>query len=118
MWKKYLRKKIKRNTFEESLDKYVQNHIEKQFEHLSCSERWNTMSLIENKKLIRIHKRSKEKTVEHIVHDFEDTIYQCEQCGSKKIDIKQLQTRGAVSVLYISIFSESSHAVFFCFNTG
>jgi len=49
--------------------------------------------LIENKKLVTV---SKKKTVQsNIEEDMEDTIYECEKCGSKKIETHQVQTRGA-----------------------
>ena len=96
MWKKYLKthSRFKQESF---LDGFLNKHLHKQFERMTPLERWNTMSLIENNKLVEIEREK--LFVEEFEEQFEDTIYQCEHCGSKQIDLHQVQTRGAVSVL-------------------
>ena len=75
------------------------------------------MSLIENNKLIQIMNQEKSFVEQSLEDDFEDTIYICEECGSKKIDLVQKQLRGAVSeaIVYI-VFMK--FLILFKFYTG
>jgi len=96
MWKKYLSNHLKRSTKQEPFGPMLKKQIVEQFDRMVPMERWAAMSLIENNKLVSIPQKSYvEEKFEEV---FEDTIYSCEKCGSKKIDIHQVQTRGAVSV--------------------
>ena len=95
MWKKYLRTHFKRSTKQEPFTPTLQKLIHQQFERMTPMERWTAMSLIDNNKLVT-RKRERSFVEETLVEEeIEDTIYICEECGSKKIDLVQKQLRGA-----------------------
>lgn len=81
---------------QDSLHEHLKKKIIEQFRRMTPRERWTAMSLIENNKLIQKNENEKtfmEMSLEY--EDFEDTIYVCENCGCKKIDLVQKQLRGA-----------------------
>jgi len=105
MWKTYLTKHLKRSP-QEPFSQILHKKIKEQFERMTPMERWTAISLIENKKIVDIAAAAAE-IEEDFEEDFEDTIYLCEKCGSKKIDTYQKQLRGAVSdstVVYVFCF--------------
>lgn len=95
MWKRYLSMHMARSAKQEPLTRCIQKKFKKQFEYMTPKERWTAMSLIENKQLVKTVKQSTPKEEDIDLEEFEDTIYECEKCGSKKIDIIQKQLRSA-----------------------
>lgn len=95
MWKRYLKTHLERSTKQEPFVGILKRKIQEQFEHLTPMERWTAMSLIENNKLIQRNENEKTFLEMSLEDDFEDTIYVCENCGCKKIDLVQKQLRGA-----------------------
>jgi len=104
MWKKYLRTHFKRSKKQEPFVPTLQKIIHQQFERMTPMERWTAMSLIDNNQLVtkKIERSFVEETI--VEEEFEDTIYVCDKCGSKKIDIYQKQLRSAVSAFNIYVF--------------
>jgi len=92
MWKTYLKTHL-RSAKQEPFAGFLKKHVQKQFERMSHTERWTAMSLIENDALVQLPK-TEELFEEQSEEQFEDTIYTCE-CGSRKIDMHQVQIRGA-----------------------
>ena len=105
MWKNYLKSHLLRSLKQEPFGPHLRAKIKEQFKRMTPLERWTAMSLIENNKLVQINNKEKsaEEVEEFLEEEFEDTIYVCEQCGSKKIDIYQKQLRSAVSVFNIYV---------------
>ena len=103
MWRNYLK-----NPNDLSHDPFnLQEQLKKQFDRLTPKERWTALSLIENNSLLIIKKQSYNNSHEEFKEEFdefEDTIYNCVQCGSKKIDVYQKQLRSAVSGSNIYVF--------------
>ena len=108
MWRTYLKSHISRSLKQEPFGEHLKKKLKEQFRRMTPMERWTSMSLIDNNKLVQIKKKDKsfvEETLEEeFQEDFEDTIYVCDKCGCKKIDLVQKQLRGAVSVLNIYVF--------------
>ena len=96
MWKCDLGKRYKPKTATE-IESVLWKHFEGQFDRLTPQERWTAVSLLENKRFLRnivrdnnvVEEQSEEQFDEQSEEQFEDTIYNCEDCGSKKIDICQ-----------------------------
>lgn len=107
MWKNYLKSHLQRSTKQEPFAGFLKKHVRTQFERMTTMERWTAMSLIENNKLVTIE--TNKQFEEQFEEQFEDTIYVCEQCGSKKIDIYQKQLRGS---------DEPMHCFFTCSACG
>ena len=97
MWRTYLKSHLLRSLKQEPFGPHLRAKIKEQFKRMTPLERWTAMSLIENNKLVQINNKEKsaEEVEEFLEEEFEDTIYVCEQCGSKKIDIYQKQLRSA-----------------------
>ena len=96
MWTSHLTRTIKRSQKQEPLTNHLVKKIHEQYNKMSPRERWTAISITVNKtNLQKIVKNN--SPAEVFEEEFEDTIYTCEKCGSKKIDIYQKQLRGAVS---------------------
>ena len=95
MWKNYLKTHLQSSQKQEPFSGFLKKHVKKQFENMTRMERWTAISLIENNQLVQLPPKIEEQFEEQFEEEFEDTIYECEQCGSKKIDIYQKQLRSA-----------------------
>ena len=70
---------------------FTVKHLSLQLGLLTPERRFHVVSVWENGTKTVLKKRS----VELDLSDVDDTIYQCRSCGSRKIDMYQLKTRGA-----------------------
>jgi len=106
MWRTYLKSHISRSLKQEPFGEHLKKNLKEQFKRMTPLERWTAMSLIDNNKLVQINNKEKsaEEVEEFLEEEFEDTIYVCDKCGSKKIDIYQKQLRSAVSAFNIYVF--------------
>lgn len=74
------------------LREFCQQHYKNQFKRMTPEERWVRASLLENAERTPVNEKTRKRKREE---DDEETIFSCVKCGSKYVDVYQLQTRGA-----------------------
>lgn len=87
--------------FSDTIEQFLIKHLAMQIILMVPEKRFDLLSKLKNKN--RSTENVKRKREEYNLEDIADTIYQCRKCGSRKIDMYQLQTRGCDEASHIVI---------------